>query len=63
MAKTQYTSTKFQINPKFKISMTETLLGILPAGLWAGLDFWSLDIVCNLVLALRQAQGGEHVEP
>jgi hypothetical protein len=33
-------------------SMTETLFGILPAGLWAGLDFWSLDIVCNLVLVI-----------
>jgi len=52
MTKKQITSTKLQINSKFKITMTETLFGILPAGLWAGLDFWSLEIVCNLVLVI-----------
>jgi hypothetical protein len=34
-------------NSKFKISMTETLFGILPAGLWAGLIFghWILFVI------------------
>ena len=44
---------KWMVNDKKKqITMTVTLFGILPAGHWAGLDFWSLEIVCNLVLVI-----------